>query len=339
MIRTLLAPPTLSIVHVRVLVTLFVFLFVHALDALGSGSTAAAQDITYVHIVRPGETLASIAQSYYGDPRRENVLVSENGLDDQGGLAIVEGLRLIIPTVRYHRVKAGDTWRDLAKRYYGDPDRSAVLLRANDAKPGSSPDEGAQLVIPYPARHVVRQGETPATISESYYGRREEVRLIKAFNGGAKGGRLAREHILLIPLFDLELSEEGRARVEATTGARVEGGDVRALQSAIDQKLPTLHNYLVQGRYAEALALGNQLLGSGQLTGNQEISIQRELAHAYVALGRLDLAAQAFERALDKQPDMELDSVRTSPRVLLALEQAKRARANRKPQPAPAPPN
>ena len=64
MIRTLLAPPTLSIVHVRVLVTLFVFLFVHALDALGSGSTAAAQDITYVHIVRPGETRATIAECY-----------------------------------------------------------------------------------------------------------------------------------------------------------------------------------------------------------------------------------------------------------------------------------
>jgi LysM repeat protein len=324
MIRTLFSHRrALVVVHVLLLVLNF---------SLGS---AQAQDVTYVHIVRPGETLASIAQSYYGDPRRENVLVSENGLDDQGGLGIVEGLRLIIPTVRYHRVKAGDTWKDLAKRYYGDPDRAAVLLRANDAKPGSSPDEGAQLVIPYPARHVVRQGESIATISESYYGRREEVRLIKAFNGGAKGGRLSRGHILLIPLFDLELSEEGRARVEAAMGERVEGGEVRTMQAAIEQKLPLLHDYLVQGRYAEALALGNQLLGTGQLTGTQEISIQRELAHAYVALNRGDLAAQAFERALDKQPDMELDSVRTSPRVLFALEQAKRARANRKAEPPP----
>jgi LysM repeat protein len=328
MSRLLLRTPASVAVRVRVHVLVLLLVLVLAPEA-------SAQDVTYVHIVRAGETLASIAQSYYGDPRRENVLVTENGLADQGGLAIVEGLRLIIPTVRYHRVGAGDTWRDLAKRYYGDADRSAVLLRANDAKPGSTPDDGAQLVIPYPARHVIRQGESIATISETYYGRREEVRLIRAFNGAK--GRLTRGHILLIPLFDLELSDEGRARLEATMGARVEGGEVRAIQAAIDQKLPTLHNYLVQGRYAEALALGNQLLGSGQLTGNQEISIQRELATAYVALGRPDLAASAFERALDKQPDMELDSVRTSPRVLLALEQAKRAREQKKSAPAAQP--
>ena len=52
---------------------------------------ARADGSFFVHVVRPGETLASIAQRYYGDPRRESVLVAENGLTTQGGAAIVVG--------------------------------------------------------------------------------------------------------------------------------------------------------------------------------------------------------------------------------------------------------
>jgi LysM repeat protein len=290
------------------------------LGALG----ARAQDVSYVHVVRGGETLASIAQSYYGDPKRENVLVAENGLTAQGGSAIVEGMRLMIPTVTYHRVQAGDTWKALAERYYGDPSRAVALLRANHAKPGSTPDEGAQLLVPYPVRHVMEQGQLLLQVAEQYYTDRNDLRLLKSFN--AAKGRFTRGHIVLVPLFDLVLSEEGRARIEAATGKRVDSGESRRLQAQIEESLPLLHEHVVKGRYAEAVALGNRLLGSGQLTGHQEISIQRELATAYVALGRNDLAVSAFARALEKQPDLELDSARTSPRVLKALEEAKNAR-------------
>lgn len=301
-----------------------------ALFAFGTVSTARADDVAYVHVVRSGETLASIAQSYYGNAKRENVLVAENGLTDQGGSAIVEGLRLVIPTVRYHRVKAGDTWRDLAQRYYGDGNRAAVLLRANGAKPGTNPDEGAQLLIPYPVRHVVKQGESMLTIAELHYADRTEVRMIRGFNGAK--GRLTRGHILLIPLFDLLLSDEGRKKLAESTGQTLEQGETRAIQARIDEQLPALREHVQKGRYAEALALGNQLLGTGQLTGNQELSIHLQLATAYVALGREDLATSAFEKALERQPDLQLDSVRTSPRVLSALSLARNAREKKKPR-------
>lgn len=296
----------------------------------GGALSARAQELTLVHVVREGETLASIAQSYYGDPKREVVLVAENGLSGQPNGAIVEGMRIVIPTVTYHRVQAGDTWQDLAQRYYGDPERSVALLRANQAKPGSAPDEGAQLMIPYPLRHVIEQGETLATISDQYYPDRNDLKILRAFNK-SKSNRLMRGQILLVPLYDLVLSEEARARVEAASGKRLEGGETRAMQAKIDETLPVLREHVQRGRYAEAVALGNQLLGTGQLTGNQEISIQRELATAYVALNRTDLAVLAFLRALEKQPDLELDSARTSPRVLKALEEAQKQRAQAKP--------
>lgn len=289
---------------------------------LASARVALAQESSFVHVVLPGETLASIAQTYYGNPKRENVLVAENGLSDPSGASLVEGMRLTLPTVRFYRVQEGDTWRALAERFYGDPARAAVLIHANQAKPNSVPDAGAQLLIPYPVRHVLKGSETLFSVAEQYYASREEQRLFRAFNQGR--GRLTRGHTLLVPLSDLVLSPEGKARLEAATGEEVEMGATRAAQAQIDHKLPELREAIQEGRFVEAVALGNQLLGSGQLTGFQEISIQRELATAYLALSREDLAVQAFAAVLEKQPDLELDSVRTSPRVLHALELAKK---------------
>ncbi len=299
-----------------------------ALALLLTPALGRAEELAYIHIVRKGETLASIAQRYYGDAKRESVLVSENGLTDQGGSAIVEGLRLVIPTVRFHRVEAGDTWRGITERYFGTDERVAVLLRANEQKPGDNPDEGAQLLIPYPVRHVVRQGESLPQIAEMYYGDRAELRLIKAFNNTRV--RLGRGHILLIPLLDLRLSEGGRKILEEELGTRIDNGAIRERQARIDAEIPRLREHVLNGRFAEALVLGNQLLGTGELTGNQEISIQRELATAFIAIDREDLAADAFERTLQKQPDFELDSLRTSPRVLAALERAKKKASERK---------
>ncbi|MFW5921462.1 MAG: LysM peptidoglycan-binding domain-containing protein, partial [Polyangiales bacterium] len=275
-----------------------------------------------VHVVRPGETLASIAQRYYGDPKRESVLVAENGLTEQGGAAIVVGLRLVVPWVTYHVVQEGERWNELAARFYGDPRRAFVLVDANDGTAGEQPDEGAEILIPYPLRHVAEQGDTVTKVAQLYYEDHKAGRTLRRFNG-IRGRRLTRGQIVLVPLQDLVLSEEGREAIEEETGRKPASGKIRELQAQIDQKLPKLEEHLDEGRYAEALVLGNRLLGAGKLTGNQIVTIQRRLATAYVALGRSDLAAQAFAEALARQPDMELDGMRSSPTVLSAFRQAK----------------
>lgn len=293
---------------------------------LAAASPARADGSAYVHVVRPGETLASIAQRYYGDPRRESVLVAENGLTTQGGAAIVVGLRLAIPWVSYHRVQAGETWAQIATQHYGDPRRVSALIDANPQVSSTQPDEGAELLIPYPLRHVARQNDTMRRVAQLYYGDSGEAQRLMRFNS-MRRRRLSRGQIVLVPLADLVLSEEGRQVIEEATGEAVEGGEIRALQTRINEELPTLRTHVQRGRYTEAVALGNRLLGAGELTGNQIVTIQRELGEAYVALDRRDLAVEAFVAALRRQPDLELDSRRTSPTVLRAFREAHEALA------------
>jgi LysM repeat protein len=289
-----------------------------------SASFARADFPSYVHVVREGETLASIAQAYYGDPRREAVLVAENGLEAEGGAAIVVGVRLVIPHVAYHRVNVGETWAQIAEQYLGSSSRAFAIQEANPSQEGPQPAEGAELLIPYPLRHVADQRDTVMALATEYYGDAAEARTLRHFNGLAPRVRLlTRGQVILVPLRDLVLSAEGQHLVDAATPAvPTGGGEVRQLQESIAAELPALQEEVRHGQFTEALAHGSRLLGSGELTGNQIVTIQRALAVCYVALDREDMAITAFREALSRQPDLELDSRRTSPRVMRAFEAA-----------------
>ncbi len=284
-------------------------------------STASA-DWNIVHVVRPGETLASIAQHYYGQARRESVLVSENGLNSQGGSPIVVGLRLDIPAVAFHRVQEGETWSVLAKLYYGEASRAYAIIEANAGAPGDHPDPGAELLIPYPVRHVVGQTDTLRSIAKLYYDDEDATAPIRRFNT-IKRNRIQRGQILLVPLPDLKLTDKGKAAAHAQAQAALNGGDIRDKQAAIAAELPVLREHVRRGRFAEAVAMANRLLGQGDLTGNQMVTIHRELGTAYVALGSEPLAIAAFLQALAQQPDLELDTARTSPKVLAQFQRAR----------------
>ena len=130
------------------------------------------------------------------------------------------------------------------------------------------------------------------------------------------------------------LSDEGRAVISEATGEAPTGGEVRALQTRINEQLPELREHVREGRYAEAVGLGNRLLGAGDLTGNQIVTIHRELGTAFVALDRTLLAVDAFVEALERQPDLELDSARTSPTVLAAMATARERLISRSSVPA-----
>lgn len=294
---------------------------------VGIGVRARAQEAAYLHVVQPGDTLTALAELYYGDARKSAVLASENGLPLRH-LAIHPGMRLSIPFVRYHRPARGESWFDIAARYYGDASRGGALAAANDARVEVSPAGGSQLLVPYPLRHTVHgASESLASIAAHYYGRRDDARRLRSFNAKLRE-RALRGQVVLVPLSDLLLSQAGRARVQSAHANCRDDEDDAQTRAAIAQSLPRLHDHVARGGYVDAVVLANQLLGGHDLTSDEEIGVLRDLAVSYVALGRTDLATAAFVRALDKLPTLALDPVHTSPRVLSALEAAKAQRGH-----------
>jgi len=296
---------------------------VSALLVVGFSALAAvagAQPV-YTHAVQDGDTLASIAQRYYADPTRESVLREANRMKGSGGSGLVAGSWIFIPMVSFYRVSKDETWKSIATRFYGLPSRSAALIEANNGNRRVEPDEGTELLIPYPLRHLVAPGETLAKIAKNYLPDSPlSVKRLRAFNAGA---RIERGQVVLVPLFDLRLAGEGQTEASAAFILAAGGGAAKAAQDEVESLLPKLIEQIERAQFAEAVALGNRLLGTQSLSSTQVVTIEKELAVAYVALERADLAEASFRAALALQPNLELDTVRTSPRVLEAFNRAK----------------
>lgn len=274
---------------------------------------AASAEAQHVHVVEPGETLASIAQLYFGDPKKERALRLENSLTAEES-KVVPGMRLQVPFVTFHKVEPGESWASLAARFYGDERREAALRFVNRGR-GDAPDEGAELLVPPALLYVAQGGESIGKLARMLVGNQKgAVTLLRLFNPGI-GKKSEKGAYILVPRADLRLTDEGRARVSAAGVVASTEGDVRDRQARVAADLPALVEHVRDGRFIEAIVLGNHLLGVGELTGNQALTIHRSLGTAYVALDRHDLALMAFREALALQPDLELDTLRTSPRV------------------------
>jgi hypothetical protein len=297
------------------------------LCALVLAAPAARADV--VHTVRQGDTLAAIAQRYYGDASREAILVAANALNVQASAGILPGTRVVVPSVSYYRVRPRDSWERVAFREFGAGARAGYLAEVNRADPRVAPAEGAVLRVPYLLRYVVPEdGEALFEVARRFYGDRAQARFVTEFNR-LTSMRLQRGQVLLLPLPELVLREEPPC----------EGGpslaQTAAAQREVDGRMTALRSMLVHGQYVEALALGARLLGTAELSATQRARIQRGLAEAYCALDRGDLAAEALRDALSAQPDLRLDPVRDGPRMVDALAIARGQYAARAFAPAP----
>jgi LysM repeat protein len=272
----------------------------------------------FTHVVSQGETLAQIATRVYGAPRFEMAIASANALDVYGGSAIVAGQPLEIPAPSHHRVVEGDVWPKLALTYLGDASRAEVLARANHTVSWVPPAIGQEIEVPAVVAHIVGEGETMPELAQRYWNNMNRSWELNAYNHRS-GEKLLRGEVILVPLLDLHLTEEGKK--EATFAAeqtRTEGGgQAHEAQRRAEADIPPLLGDVRAGRYIDAVTKGNRLLGT-ELTKPQLAAVHRALVEAYVALDATGLAAASCAAWRANSGDNRLDARTTSPKIRTA---------------------
>jgi hypothetical protein len=290
-----------------------------ALASLAAALVVPRAAHAFAHVVLPGETLAQIATRVYGDAKYEYVLVGANSLDAQGGSAIAPGMRIEIPAPGHHRVVGKETWYELALAYLGDTRRADVLASANHAVSWVPPVEGQEIVIPPVLSHIGAEGDSDMMLAQRYLGDINKAWVLDAYNF-RKPGPLHRGEVMLIALPDLGLTVRGRAEArDAQERGHTEGGGaVHDAQRRADAELPALLADVRGGRYVDAVARGNRLLGTGELTRPQLALIHRALLESYVALDATGAAAGACAAWRASDASIRLDAVLVSPKIRAA---------------------
>jgi hypothetical protein len=274
--------------------------------AVGAPSTAQAD---VIHVVARGETLAGLAERYYGNVGLEAVIVAANYLYMQANPAIGPGTHLVIPSVTYLRVQPGDTWEQLARRQLSDPRRGPYLARINGGRFDIPPSPGTVIRLPYLLRYILNNDEALFEVARRFYGDRAQVQFILEFNF-MQTARVQRGQALMLPLADAVLREQPAGSADAQLV------EVHNAQRRVEREMPVFRQYLARGLYVECVALGARLLAATDLTRDQRLVIDRGLAEAYAALDRRDLAADALRDAVATDSSFTLDPDTTAPKVL-----------------------
>jgi LysM repeat protein len=278
---------------------------------------APKEAYAFTHIVRPGETLAQIAERVYGDAKLESVLVGANALDAQGGTVIALGMRLDVPAPGHHTVLQGETWAELAVSWLGTSDMARVelLAHANKGVPWVAPVEGQEIEIPAVLTYIAGDNETINAVAQRFWEDANRGWELNVYNR-REGVQVRRGEAVLVPMASLHLTEAGRAEARAAAerdGAS--GGMALEQQRRADGELPLLLADVRYGRYAEAVARGNRLVGGGALTHPQLSVVHRALLEAYVALDARAAAAAACAAWKSNEPSPRLNPVRVSPKI------------------------
>ncbi len=283
-----------------------------------------ARALALVHVVQPGDTLAAVAERYYGRIQYERILVAANRLDLAGGTPLIPGMHLLVPTVSYVIAVKGETWANLAQRHLGSSQRSDVLALSNGSNPWLVPEEGTKILVPYNLAVLLNSDETIVSVAQKYLGDPKKAWTLTHYNN-LKKGQLERGTVVLVPLTDLELVES--VRVALTDPERIAldvSATERRSQRKISAEIPALIADIRGGRYVDAVARGNRFMASGVLTVPQQSLVMRQLLEAYAALDASGAAAAACAEWRRLEPSARLDPTQLSPKLLAACGIGKR---------------
>jgi len=309
-----------------------------AAGLVGVGTVAAGER---AHTVAAGESAASLAKRYYGEPGLGDLLLRYNG---KPGKVIHPGERLTIPFCDVYRARPGDTWSGLAKRHLGRPSVSSVLAELNGYAAGQPLRVGARVVFPVVLRHTLARGESLSSLADRYYGDAQKATTLQAFSRIGDAKRLAVGTPLEIPLITFLPGERDSVRNDAKEqaavavpppaepvenaiavlpGASPEAGvpPPPADERRFESPLAAAGRSFADGEYDRAREMLEAL--RERVTREGTVSDRREwgqlLAFVYIALDRDDDACTAYRSGSPPAGPTNFDPDLISPRIRAVL--------------------
>ena len=313
---------------------------VAGLLCLAGGAALGAEGVVH-KVTSAKESYAEIAQHYYGVRSLGHHLRVVNRVPEP----LTPGRTLIIPTCREVALKRGQTLEAFAKAHLGDAARAEYLEALHFLKT-KTPRPGKRLKAPTTLKHVVRAGESLASIARLYYldgsGRRQQ--LLSLYNGlGQPSVRVG--DTLRIPL-DTEPFEHdavvrrskvafGSAVAEApppsappraAAGPRDAPKDTPVPLEEAQRHVEVAERLYGEGRYAQCLEYAKQVLeaADARLPAGPKVELLRLAGSALVALDRVAEAEATFAQLVRIDAEYELDLYRTSPKILDVFESTRR---------------
>ncbi len=286
------------------------------LSSLGSRPAHA-----FPHVVQEGDTLAELAERFYGRIQLERVVATANALEGGRSPSLTPGMILQIPAVTYHQVGPSETWKSLATQHLGHVRRHILLAQVNGSKPWLEPELGQIIRIPYNLAWQASGEESLATLAYRFLGSTKHAFRLVQYNDLGEDGPQAGE-VLLIPLSDLSLTQEGRraANGAASRLSKQAQGQRYAQQKNSQLALRKLTEDVLRGRYISAVQRGTRLLAAGELPIPERARIHRQLLESFVALEARAKARASCQAHLDLAETPDLDPLMTSPKILEACQ-------------------
>jgi LysM repeat protein len=303
---------------------------------VAAGTVAAGER---AHIVAAGESAASVAKKYYGEPKLGELLLRYNG---KPGTVLQPGERLTIPFSDVYRARPGDTWSGLAKRRLGRVSASPVLAELNGFAAGQPLPVGARIAFPVVLRHPLARGESLSSLADRYYGDAQKAARLQAFSRIDDAKRLAVGTPLEIPLIVSLRDEANSVRndpkeqatvavpppaptpapaqpLEKATAAAIPPppADERRFESPLAEAARTF----TEGEYDRARemleALREPVAGTGGASDRREWG--QLMAFVYIALDRDDDACTAYRSGSPPASATSFDPDLVSPRIRAVL--------------------
>lgn len=269
-----------------------------------------------IHQVAPGDTLELLAAEYYGDRQMSSFIRVANKIWKDRRLKPDERLR--IPTAWQYQAVAGETLESLSRRFLGDPRRAPFLADFNGIPADGTLASGQGVMIPFHARHVAKQDESLAEVSQQFYGEPDKAKLLSGYNFLSRSS-LKKGESIIIPITHVRI-RDNRLPTEDPAAA-IRSRKRREMSQRIETALPKARRAWEKGDYA----MVKRVLADVDvdfLDARVAAEAALLLGSAYVAFHDEDSALVQFKKLLERRPGFRLSAKSVSPKITRVFERA-----------------